>query len=214
MLNNLEKKKILVLAPHTDDGELGCGGTLSKLTAEGADVYYMVFSVCTRSLPQGLEPDTLTKEVTNATQKLGIPKENLIIHDYDVRVFNENRQSILEDMIKFRNQFKPDLVFLPSRSDIHQDHEIITNEGIRAFKKSNILGYEMPWNNLSFDTSCFSVLNEFHLIKKIDALNEYNSQKQRPYFNEKFIKSLAITRGTQIEVEYAEAFELIRMIWK
>jgi len=214
MLNNLEKKKVLVLAPHTDDGELGCGGTISKLTASGADVYYMVFSVCTRSLPPGFEPDTLTKEVTKATEKLGIPKENLIIHDYDVRVFNENRQSILEDMIKFRNQFKPDLVFLPANTDIHQDHEVISKEGIRAFKNINILGYEMPWNNLSFNTSCFSKLSENTIQKKIEALKEYKSQKHRPYFNEVFIRSLAYTRGVQIGANYAEAFEVIRWIWE
>jgi LmbE family N-acetylglucosaminyl deacetylase len=213
MLKNVENKKILILAPHTDDGELGCGGTISKLTSENADVYYMVFSVCTRSLPRGLNPNTLTEEVTKATQKLGIPKQNLIIHDYDVRVFNECRQSILDDMIKFRNEHNPSLIFLPARSDIHQDHEVVTNEGIRAFKKSNILGYEMPWNNLTFDTSCFSILNKQNLDCKMDALNEYNSQKNRPYFNEDFIRSLAITRGTQIGSSYAEAFEVIRMIW-
>lgn len=213
MLKNLKNKKVLVLAPHTDDGELGCGGTISKLTLDNADVYYMVFSVCTRSLPEGLKPNTLTEEVTQATKKLGIPNENLIIHDYDVRVFNEYRQNILDDMIKFRNEHNPSLIFLPSRSDIHQDHEVITNEGVRAFKKSNILGYEMPWNNLTFDTSCFSILDKKHLETKIDALNEYNSQKNRPYFNEDFIRSLAITRGTQIGSTYAEAFEVIRMIW-
>ena len=71
----------------------------------------------------------------------------------------------------------------------------------------------MPWNNLTFDTSCFSILDKKHLETKIDALTEYNSQKNRPYFNEDFIRSLAITRGTQIGSTYAEAFEVIRMIW-
>ena len=55
--------KILILAPHTDDGELGCGGSIAKLCDQGAEVYYMVFSICTNSLPKGLAPNTLSLEV-------------------------------------------------------------------------------------------------------------------------------------------------------
>jgi LmbE family N-acetylglucosaminyl deacetylase len=213
MLTSYSGKKVLVLAPHTDDGELGCGGTIAKLASEGAEIYYMVFSSCSRSLPVGLAPDTLEKEVANATVILGIPNERLILLDYDVRTFNTYRQEILEDMIRFRNEHKPDLVFLPSKTDIHQDHEVISKEGIRAFKDINILGYEMPWNNLSFNTSCFSKLTEATIQKKIEALREYKSQNHRPYFNEVFIRSLAYTRGVQIGADYAEAFEVIRWIW-
>lgn len=213
MLSSYSDKKVLVLAPHTDDGELGCGGTIAKLAAEGAEIYYMVFSSCSRSLPPGLASDTLEKEVANATVILGIPKNRLILLDYDVRTFNTFRQEILEDMIKFRNEFRPDLVFLPAKTDIHQDHEVISKEGIRAFKDINILGYEMPWNNLSFNTSCFSKLSEKTIQKKIEALREYKSQNHRPYFNEVFIRSLAYTRGVQIGADYAEAFEVIRWIW-
>jgi N-acetylglucosamine malate deacetylase 1 len=118
-------------------------------------VYYLVFSKCERSLKSGLPPDTLLHEVRNATKELGISEERLLLYDYDVRTFKTFRQEILEDIIAFRNKARPDIVFLPSPTDIHQDHQVISEEGIRAFKTSNVLGYEMPWNNISFNTRCF-----------------------------------------------------------
>ena len=50
-MNNI--KNVLILAPHTDDGELGCGGTIAKLIEEGSEVYYAAFSVCETSVPEG-----------------------------------------------------------------------------------------------------------------------------------------------------------------
>jgi LmbE family N-acetylglucosaminyl deacetylase len=208
----VRNKKILILAPHTDDGELGCGGSISKLAADGNEVYYVAFSICSRSLPGHLAPDTLSKEVALATEALGLKKENLILFDFDVRHFKQHRQEILEEMIVLRNKIQPDMVFVPSPTDIHQDHQVISEEGVRAFKNTTILGYEMPWNNLSFNTRCFITLDEENIVKKVEALRKYESQMHRTYLNEEFIRSLAITRGVQIGGRFAEAFEIIRMI--
>src|SRR6185295_2051986 len=65
-------KRALVLAPHTDDGELGCGGAMARLVEDGCGVRYVAFSIATRSLPPGFEPDTLAREVREATAELGI----------------------------------------------------------------------------------------------------------------------------------------------
>ena len=54
-------QRALVLAPHTDDGEFGCGGTMARLVEEGTDVRYVAFSIATRSLPEGFAPDTLAR---------------------------------------------------------------------------------------------------------------------------------------------------------
>lgn len=205
-------KRVLVLAPHTDDGELGCGSTINKFADEGAEVTYVAFSICSRSLPEGLAPDTLAKEVALATQILGVKPQNLILFDYDVRHFPSNRQSILEELVRIGKDVKPDLVLQPNSADIHQDHHVIYQEGLRAFKNTTIFGYELPWNNLSFNTSCFVRLEEQHIHKKIEALKEYKSQAHRKYLNDAFIRGLAQTRGTQIGVDWAEAFELIRLI--
>ena len=60
-------RRALVLAPHTDDGEFGCGGTMARLVDAGAEVRYVAFSIATRSLPPGFAPDTLAREVGEAT---------------------------------------------------------------------------------------------------------------------------------------------------
>ena len=75
-------KNILVLAPHTDDGEFGCGGTIAKFIKEGKNVYYVAFSTAEESVPKNLPKDILKVEVKKATKSLGIPEENLIIYNY------------------------------------------------------------------------------------------------------------------------------------
>lgn len=205
-------KKVLVLSPHTDDGELGCGGFITKLISEGSEVYYIAFSAAEESVAKELPRDILRKEVKRATANLGINEKNLIILNYKVRRFHEKRQDILENLIKFKNDINPDLVLLPCLNDIHQDHSTVANEGVRAFKKTTVLGYELPWNNLSIKTNCYVKLDEINIQLKLKALAAYESQKNRDYFNEQFILGLAKIRGTQIGYEYAEAFEVIRYV--
>lgn len=204
--------KVLILAPHTDDGEFGCGGTINKLISEGNDVYYAAFSACQQSVLPQFPSDILITEVKAATRKLGIKPENLFLFDYEVRTFNYRRQDILDDLIKLRQSIRPDIIFLPSLNDIHQDHRTIAEEGLRAFKFNTILAYEMPWNNITFTTSSFVILDESHIHTKVEALQEYKSQAHRPYANEEFIRSMAITRGVQIGRKYAEAFDILRLI--
>lgn len=203
---------ILVLAPHTDDGELGAGGFIAKLIEAGATVTYMAFSTAEASVPAHLPKDILKTEVREATKILGIEEKNLIICNYEVRKLNYVRQEILENLIEIRKTKKFDLVLLPSEKDIHQDHATIAQEGIRAFKNTTILGYELIWNNLSFDTTYFVHLSKNHIEKKCLALSCYTSQNGRDYMSSEFIFSLAKTRGVQIGVEFAESFEVIRWI--
>lgn len=207
-----KKSKILVLAPHTDDGEFGCGGSIAKFINEGHEVYYAAFSACQQSVLPEFPSDILITEVKEATSILGIQPENLILFDYDVRTFGYHRQEILEDLIKLKYEINPDLVFLPTITDIHQDHHTIAKEGLRAFKFSSILSYELPWNNFTFTTSSFIHLDEEYIKTKVTALKAYQSQAHRSYSDEDFIRSLARTRGVQIGTRYAEAFEIIRWI--
>ena len=210
MLSNF--KNVFVLAPHTDDGELGAGGTISKLIEQGSNVYYFAFSTAEESVPDGFPKDILKTEVLEATHLLGIPEENVIIYNYEVRKLNFARQAILEDLIKHRGEMFPDLVLMPSLNDIHQDHATIAHEGLRAFKNTTILGYELIWNNLTFQTTCFFKLDQRHIHKKAKALTAYKSQGLRDYMSEDFIFSLAKARGVQIGNSYAESFEVIRWV--
>jgi LmbE family N-acetylglucosaminyl deacetylase len=203
---------ILVLAPHTDDGEIGCGGTITKYVELGSEVHYAAFSTARTSVLPEFPENILEVEVKEATKILGISPAQLHILDYPVRHFTEYRQKILQDLIDFRKKIKPDLILLPSPTDIHQDHQVIANEGLRAFKSHTILGYEMPWNNIVFSTRCFIRLEKKHIDIKIKALKAYQSQSHRSYLDGEFIHSLARTRGTQIEGKYAEAFEVLRWV--
>ena len=203
---------VLVLAPHTDDGELGSGGFIAKLIEDGAKVTYVAFSTAEESVPDHLPKDILKTEVRAATKRLGIEPENLIILNYQVRKLNYARQEILESLISIKRQNSFDLVLMPSLKDIHQDHATVAQEGLRAFKNTSILGYELIWNNLSFDTTCFVKLNKEHVETKHSALQCYESQNSRDYMNKDFIFSLAKTRGVQIGAEYAESFEVIRWV--
>lgn len=204
--------KVLVLAPHTDDGEFGCGGSVIRFIDEGKDVYYVAFSTAEESVPDPWPKDILKTEVIEATKRLGISKDKLIIYNFKVRELSYHRQEILEELVKINNNLCPDLVFMPSSNDLHQDHATVSSEGIRAFKNTTILGYEIPWNNIEFQTEAFIILSEEDINKKINALNAYNSQKGRSYANEEFIRSLARTRGVQMGSRYAEAFEVIRWV--
>ena len=205
-------KRALVLAPHTDDGEFGCGGTMARLVEAGADVRYVAFSIATRSLPEGFAPDTLAREVKEATAEIGIPAGNLTVHDFDVRTFPDRRQEILELLIEIWNDWKPDCVFMPSLHDVHQDHQTIASEGLRAFKRTTILGYEIPWNNFDFSYQAYFALQHAHIERKVAALEKYASQQHRRYANAEYVWNVARTHGINVNREYAEVFQVYRVI--
>jgi LmbE family N-acetylglucosaminyl deacetylase len=187
--------KILLLSPHTDDGELGCGASVAKLVRQGKEVVYVAFSACEQSVLPQFPKDILIQEVKGATAALGIKPENLILHRFEVRTFNYHRQEILDLLIQLREEYKPDTVLIPSLNDIHQDHKTIAEEALRAFKFHNVISYE-----------------EQDVICKINALNQYQSQAHRPYANEEFLRSQLRMRGVQVARRYAEVFEVVRLV--
>src|SRR6201987_1005208 len=141
-------QKALVLAPHTDDGEVGCGATMARLVEAGCGVRYVALSIATRALPPGL------------------PAEPLPVRDADVRRCPERRQDILELLVALWEEWKPDVVFQPSLHDVHQDHKTVAEEGLRAFKSTTIPGYEIPSNNLDFEYQWYVALEEKHVARK------------------------------------------------
>ena len=206
----MQNNSILILAPHTDDGELGCGASIAKFINEGRNVTYIAFSTCSESLANNLPSDTLLNECIAATNFLGI--QNVRFFDFQVRKLLVHRQEILEELIKINAELQPNTVYLPAEHDIHQDHQVIHSEGFRAFKNSNILGYELPWNNFKFNPNYFEKVSEDQLSAKQSALKEYKSQSHRKYMDPNFHRSLAIVRGIQSNTPYAEAFEIYHLV--
>lgn len=203
--------KILVLAPHTDDGEFGCGGTIAKLVEQGNEVYQVAFSSAYNIVEDGMINSTLEDEIMVANEIIGVPTQNIYIHGFKTREFHSRRQDILDLMIHYRNKIDPDIVFIPSLNDVHQDHGVIAQEALRSFKQTTILGYELAWNLTNFNYQLFISLTTRQLEKKLLACQQYKSQKHRPYYGEEYFRSLAVTRGVQANTRYAETFEVIRI---
>ncbi|WP_445474223.1 PIG-L deacetylase family protein [Methanococcoides methylutens] len=204
---------ILVLSPHTDDAELGCGGSIAKFLEEGHDIFWVVFSTAEDSLPQNLPKDTLEKEFLESVHEIGLENDKYKIFNFKVRNLHNHRQEILEDLIQIRKNVNPDLVIGPSVNDYHQDHQVVANEMIRAFKTtSSIICYELPWNHITFNTQLFVKLESKHMSQKYNQLKHYRSQfiQNKSYFSKDFVYGFGSTRGIQCNSKYAEAFEVVR----
>jgi LmbE family N-acetylglucosaminyl deacetylase len=207
--------RVLVLAPHTDDAELGCGGAIARLLESGAEVSVAAFSTAEESLPAGSPACRLRCEFTRAMGLLGVKPEGTLVYDYPVRRLSYHRQEVLEELVQLKRRLQPEAVFVTASTDVHQDHQVLHAESVRAFKDVTLWGYELPWNHINFSAQAFVVLEQKHIESKWAALQAYESQLelQRPYFSSEFIYGLAKVRGAQVRAAYAEAFEVIRVKW-
>ena len=124
----------MILAPHTDDAELGYGGTISKMTKDGNELCWMVFSTAEGSLPLGMSRGTLRTEFLSVVKDGGLDDDHRKIFDFKVRNLHQYLQEILEELVRTKNMFRPDLVIGPSLNDLHQDHQVFALEVTRAFK--------------------------------------------------------------------------------
>jgi N-acetylglucosamine malate deacetylase 1 len=208
-------KRFLILAPHVDDAELGCGGTMARFLDDRAEIHVVAFSAAEKSVPEGFPKTEIRDEFFNAMSILGIKRNRLKVLDYEVRTLSYHRQEVLDEMISLRKAINPDMVFLPSSEDLHQDHQTVFSEGLRAFKEITVWGYELPWNTITFPTRGFVTLDERHIRKKWQALQAYKTQfvLKRPYFTLDYVHGLAKVRGIQVKAKYAEAFDIIRTKW-
>ena len=203
----IEGQTVLAIAPHIDDVELGAGGTIHKLMENQNTVYYVGLSQ-----PPDIDRTEFMEEFRASRSRLGIPEENLILRNYDPRNLFDSRTDILQLFFDLNSRLKPDLVLIPNSKDIHQSHEVVHAEARRAFKYLTILGYELPWNSMEFSMDVFITLSENNVKAKVEAINCYRTQKHRMFFSNDIVGDLAHVRGKQIGHNYAECFELIRMI--
>lgn len=186
----------LFLAPHPDDVELTCGATICKL--KGNEIHLVIMSDC--ELPE--------HEISNSHDILSVTTHYKY---FTRRRFAEQRQEILDCLIDLDEKINPDVVFIPDLSDIHQDHQVIGWEALRAFKLSaDIISYAHPHNQLTGDHNYFVEVNQEQVDEKIKALQCYESQSDRYYFQPEAIKSIMRYYGVKCNSEYAEAFKIIR----
>lgn len=206
-------RNVLIVAAHPDDGEFSSGGTISRLIEEGKQLWYAVFSPCSQSVPDGYPPDILYRELEQAITELGIPGERLVTYDFEVRQLQRDRQQILEELVQLQKRIKPDLVLMPESADFHQDHHTVYQEGRRAFKNACQLGYELPWNQFGGEHKFYVPLAQHHLDTKLRAIECYQSQHFREYYDRELFTSLARVRGVQAKTRWAESFEMIKWVY-
>lgn len=196
---------ILLLAPHADDVELGCGATVARFVEEGHNLLWVVFT----------DEQPLNHEHMEAIKEIGIKIGSHLALDFTLRRLSDRRQEALDHLSRLNSEFKPDLVVGPSLHDFHQDHQVVANEMVRAFKTSaSIICYELPWNHISFDVQLLMKLSARHVQTKVSMLGKFESELivRGRYFSGELVRGMVLLRGTQAGTEYAEAFEVLRWI--
>ena len=203
-------RKVLVCSPHYDDGILGCGGTIAKLIEIGDSIEYLVF---TPKSPE-YSHEALHSELLKANKFIGLHEGDINYLDFKTREFPRNRQHILDTIYHLKEKTEYQLIFTPSNFDVHQDHQTVTNELLRVYKRlpTSIFGYELVLNTFSFNTAVFSGFEKSHMTAKLKAFDCFETQMGREHFSRKLFEATAIVRGAQMGANYAEAFEAIRVI--
>src|ERR1035437_5969784 len=204
-----KNKKILFLSPHPDDTEFYCGGIIAKLIQDNT-IMNIAFSDCSISVPDYFPNDILKVEFMKAMNTAGIKHYDL--RECPVRRFNECRQDILEYMVRVNKEFNPDIVFMPSANDTHQDHEVIRKEALRAFKSKCLISYEVTLNSFDHSFNLVVELDQSHIDKKLEIIKCYKSQELRFYSSPDYIVSCAKIAGAYNQKQYAETFKIIKWI--
>lgn len=204
---NFYGKKILFIGAHPDDIELGCGALIAHISSK-ADVLCITLSDNQKNPVLG----NLVSEHYQSMMILGIPKMQVILEKFETRKFQEHRQEILEFLFKQSQSFQPDIVFTHTRSDLHQDHKTVTEETLRAFRGTTVLGFDVIRSSYGFFPNFLVEVTEEDLEKKVAALGSYSTYQKKYYFDEQITRATLIRNGALVERRYAEGFETLRII--
>jgi len=200
-------KRVLFLGAHPDDIELGCGALLHHIVRH-TDV------LCVTLSDNQNNPDlkNVKEEHYESMGVLGVPKEKIVLGPFTTRVFPEARQEILEYFLKLRREFAPDLIFVHSRQDVHQDHLTMTDEALRAFRGITVLGFDVVRSSYGFFPHFLVEVTEEDVNKKIEALSKYETYRDRYYFNRDLTRSIMVRHGALAERPFAEGFDILRIV--
>ena len=204
---NFFGKRVLFLGAHPDDIELGCGALLHHIVRH-TDVWCVTLSDNQKN------PDlkNVVEEHYEAMGVLGVPKEKIILGPFTTRIFHDSRQDILEYFLKLRQEFSPDLIFVHSKQDVHQDHLTMTDEALRAFRGITVLGFDVVRSSYGFFPHFLVEVTEEDVNKKIEALSKYETYRDRYYFNSELTRSIMVRHGALAERPFAEGFDILRIV--
>ena len=200
-------KKVLFLGAHPDDIELGCGALLSNI-ADKSEVRCVTLSD-NQSNPALAG---LVEEHYASMAILGIGKDSVVVEKFETRNFPRDRQQILEFLYELSVQFQPELVFVHTRADIHQDHQVVTDEALRAFRGVSVLGFDVLRSSYGFFPHFLVNVDEQDVERKLNALSAYETYSQRYYFDPEVVRAALVRHGALAERPYAEGFDILRIV--
>jgi len=204
---NFFGKRVLFLGAHPDDIELGCGALLHHIVRQTE-----VLCVTLSDNQKNPDLQNVKNEHFESMAVLGVPKEKIILGAFTTRVFPDARQEILEYFLSLRRDFKPDLIFVHSKQDVHQDHLTMTDEALRAFRGITVLGFDVVRSSYGFFPHFLVEVSEEDVNKKIEALSCYETYRDRYYFNSELTRSIMVRHGALAERRFAEGFDILRIV--
>ena len=204
---NFFGKRVLFLGAHPDDIEIGCGALIHNIVNKTE-------ILCVTLADNQKNPDLkkVKNEHLESMKVLGVPEEKVIFGSFETRVFPDSRQAILEYFLKLRKEFKPDLIFTHSKQDVHQDHNTMTDEALRAFRGITVLGFDVVRSSYGFFPHFLVEVTEEDVNKKIEALAQYTTYQDRYYFNAELTRSIMVRHGALAERPFAEGFDILRFV--
>lgn len=200
---------ILCLGAHSDDIEIGCGGTIRRLIRcyPAASFHWVVFSA------PGAE--RRAEAVAGAERFLaGATQQTVAIENFRESFFPYAGEPIKEYVEGIKATIQPDLVFTHYRHDLHQDHKLIGDLTWNTFRTSLILEYEIPkWDGDLGAPNCYVPLTEDAAEWKVGAICEtFTSQRSRPWFTADTFRALLRLRGVEANATFAEAFYARKLV--
>ena len=200
-------RRVLFFGAHPDDIEIGCGALIAHIVNQ-TDV------LCVTLSDNQKNPDLqhLVSEHYNSMAVLGVPKDKIVLGAFETRRFPQQRQEILEYMLGLKRTFQPDIVFVHTKADIHQDHGTVTEEALRAFRGTTVLGFDVIRSSYGFFPSFLVEVTETDVNKKIEALAQYATYQNRYYFGADVTRSTLVRFGAICERPFAEGFDILRVV--
>jgi LmbE family N-acetylglucosaminyl deacetylase len=200
-------KRVLFIGAHPDDIELGCGALIAHIVNQSE-----VMCVTLSDNQKNPLLTHLPEEHYRSMAVLGVPEKNVVLGQFETRRFPEFRQEILEYMIQLNKSFGPEIVFVHTKADIHQDHGTITEEALRAYRGTTVLGYDVLRSSYGFFPNFLVEVTERDVECKVSALAEYKTYASKYYFDPAITRSTMIRHGALAERPFAEGFDILRIV--
>jgi len=200
-------RKVMFLGAHPDDIELGCGALLANIGGR-ADIVCVTLS----DNQDNPELADLVDEHKRSMEVLGVPAGSVLLGAFETRNFARDRQQILEYLYQLNREHRPDIVFVHTLADIHQDHGVVTQEALRAFRGTSVLGFDVLRSSHGFFPHFLVEVSQDDVERKLKALAEYKTYGQRYYFDPAVVRATLVRHGALAERPYAEGFDILRIV--